>query len=210
MKPEVNIQMKNIYLVPLLVIALIGAIFWGISRNPDNGDADGNANKDEPKLHKLQVGMDYYICPTLIEVTPSLKDGLPWDINGTGPDLECQISWKGNVVFTSGEKSDTLIASWSAVGADIASLILSGKMRLDSVIQAATIHVEPGGQITLQAWDNDIVSREDAGSILIQLETLSEGTNRIPVDGPGVRRVEILAVRKDQPEAKIIQQLISE
>ena len=133
------VKFKFAYLVPLLLICLIGAIFWGLS----NGDGAEPNDEDEAPVTpgaegtKLGIGEDYYLCPVLIEAAPGrlakswFEDKLEskaWDINGTAPDIQCNLTWNGNVVYTSSPKADSLIATWSPVGTDVANLISTGNM----------------------------------------------------------------------------------
>ena len=204
---------KVVYLVPLLLIGLIGAVFWGVSRgrNPEPAK-DEVSRSTQMESNQLELGRDYYICPTLVETTPlKSKKGFlskkpkesEWDRNGTAPDVECMISWNGNVVFSSGEKSDSIIANWSPIGTDVANLISSGKIRLDSVIQAATIKFEAGSSIDFEAWDKDAFSKEEIGRMNIPLESMREGINKIETEGlPNIRRIELLVISKDQPEQR--------
>jgi hypothetical protein len=214
------VKFKTSHLLPLLLICLVGAIFFGLS-NWDS--AEPNNEEDAPVAPrvegaKLELGEDYYICPVLIETNPQRLarswfgdklESKAWDINGTAPDIQCNLTWNGNVVFTSSPKADSLIATWSPIGTDVANLISTGKISLDSVIQAATIKYEEGGSVTLLAWDNDGVTKEEICRVDIPLETLDIGENVIAVDDlPQVLRIVILAIAKVQPEAKLIQQLL--
>ena len=212
-----HLKVKVVYLVPLLLIGLIGSVFWGVSRgrNPEPSKEEVSRST-KVEGNQLKLGSDYYICPTLVETTPlKSKTGFfskkpkEWDRNGTAPDVECKISWNGNVVFSSGEKRDSIIANWSPIGTDVANLISSGKIRLDSVIQAATIQFEAGGSIDFEVWDNDAFTKEEIGRLNIPLDSMKEGINKIDTDGlPNIRRIELLVISKNQPEAKLIQQLL--
>ena len=63
----------------------------------------------------LVSGQTYYIFASEVEVYPTNSENEPWDRGEKGPDIRYRILWKGNEVFESETKDDSLIADWSGL-----------------------------------------------------------------------------------------------
>ena len=108
-------------------------------------------------------------------------NGDPWDSGQNGPDVKYRIMWKGNQVFQSEEKDDSLIADWSGLSLDFDWSDLEGKtISTDEVIKAARIRNEKQGVIELvvEDEDEDAVDDDMAGRIEIKLDELKVGLNK--------------------------------
>ena len=69
---------------------------------------------------RLAPGHDYYLHVKLIELTDRRPDGKAWDsFGGSGPDVRFRLTWHKNVIWTSNEKPDALIASWDLLQVDL-------------------------------------------------------------------------------------------
>lgn len=196
--------MKISAFIPLFIVILVGVIFLIINLATHEEATPGAP----PREHKVSVGKDYYVIVTQIELAPLNREGKPWDVNKSAPDMYHHIIWQDNTVFRSATEKDALIASWSALGVDLKEAILTGRVSLDSVVKAAVLHVYPGTEFSVRVYDKDVVDHDEAGVQTFTLENLHEGDNPFFGDeGDTIRRMNIRVVDKSKPIEKIIAQL---
>jgi hypothetical protein len=168
------------YGVPLLIVLAVGAVFF-------LGEKTGNEDKVVPS-RKVVVGKDYYVLVTLMEFHPAKRGGASWDGGSSAPDLYYQLSWHGKTIYHT--KNDVvknvLIAKWFGLGANVSVMdlrkVLSNEgQRLSprNLIKAASIFVEPNGELVIRAYDDDPLRDDFAGGCAIPL-----------ADGGRSRRVE--------------------
>ena len=95
-----------------------------------------------------------------------------------GPDIQYRILWKGNAVFESITKDDSLIADWSGLSLELNWKDLLGKsVSSDDAIKAARIRFEEGRKIELEVEDIDVASDDDIGRHEIEMDHLYIGKN---------------------------------
>lgn len=127
----------------------------------------------------MRDGETYYIFASEIELESTNMEGDPWDAGENGPDIKYQILWKGNQVFQSEEKDDSLIADWSGLSLEFDWSDLGGKtISTDEAIKAARIRNEKGGVFELVVEDEDAVDDDLAGRVEIKLDELKVGQNK--------------------------------
>jgi hypothetical protein len=153
----------------------------------------------------LPAGRDYYLWVKLIEVAPQKSNGDAWDADGSGPDLRFVLWWNGNQVFSSPKRPESLIAKWDLVGADVLELLKSGKLDVESAIQAPIVRVDPGMTIAIEIEDADYTRDDLVARFEFPLDTLLPGENEIPPpDGSPLKRLVVQAIDARTPVADLI------
>jgi hypothetical protein len=101
-----------------------------------------------------------------------------WDQGKKGPDIRYRLLWKGNAVFESITKDDSLIADWSGLSIELNWKDLLGKsVSSDDAIKAGRIRFETGEKIEIAVEDVDVAADDDVGRYEIEMEKLSIGIN---------------------------------
>jgi len=143
----------------------------------------------------ILVGHDYYLWIRLIELLPKRLDGEPWDTGGSGPDIHFSLIWKDNTIYASDKRTDTLIAKWDLLSADVFDLVKTRKIDLESAIRMPIVHVDAGTVVQLNISDSDLTKDDQAGSIEIHPDTLLPGVNVLTgPSGSAIARVEVQAI----------------
>ena len=158
---------------------------------------------------RLIADHDYYLHVKLIELTERKPNGKAWDsVDDSGPDIRFMLTWRGNVIWKSTEKSNTLIGSWDLMKVDVRQMITSGgPTDLGELINAPLIHYAPRETVELKVWDEDTVGSDDAGTIPINLADLSPGENTIlPTLGKkmAVKRVVVALIDRRTPVPELV------
>ena len=100
--------------IPVLIVSCF-AFFFLLPEQSKQGQ-ENDSQKEKINLgSSLRDGETYYIFASEIELESTNMEGDPWDAGENGPDIKYQILWKGNQVFQSEEKDDSLIADWSGL-----------------------------------------------------------------------------------------------
>ena len=164
--------------IPILIVACF-ALFFALPDNSDQGDGNQSQGNEVDEGSSLTEGATYYIFASEIELESTNAKGDPWDAGENGPDIKYRILWKGNQVFQSEEKDDSLIADWSGLSIDFDLSDLGGKtISTDEAIRAARIRNEKEGVIELVIEDEDAVDDDLAGRVEIKLDELKVGSNK--------------------------------
>ena len=155
----------------------------------------------QPASHSVQIGKDYYVAVTLIELTEHNPEGEPWDeYNGTGPDIFYEIYWKGTRIFQSVVKEDSFVAKWSNAEIDLAKLAFEGgATSLDSLVQGARLNIKQGEDIELRVSDSDVVKDDLAGTKIIKTTDLLVGDTTYEYSKPGIKRLILRVSDLSQP-----------
>ena len=190
-------------LIPLSLVAIAAGLFLYIAHIQRDDDPV------EPKPETLALGKDYYLMVRTIELYPKRPGGeTAWDrVDGSGPDIQFNLTWQGNVVFNSQQKDDTLIGAWDALSLDVKSAVLKGKVDLASSIDAAIIRVEEDTQITIEVWDNDLAGSDSAGAAIMNLSQFKPGDSTFtfdPTDKNAIKRIVIRVIDKALPVRALV------
>jgi hypothetical protein len=178
----------------VLLVAAAGAGAWRLPRTPTSGSA--SATTAPSALTGLEKDHDYYVHVKLIEVTERMPGNKPWDrADGSGPDLRFSLTWRGNVIWKSIEKPDTLIGSWDLMKVDLRQMMITGGgTDIEGLINAPLIHYTPGEAVALKVWDEDTIGSDDAGSLTLKLEDLRPGDNTLVPSGPDAKALKRVVV----------------
>lgn len=164
--------------IPILTVGCF-AFFFLLPDKKKQGQENNSPNQKIDEGSSLRDGETYYIFASEIELFSTNPKGDPWDAGENGPDIKYRILWKGNQVFQSEEKDDSLIADWSGLAIEFDWSDLGGKtISTDEAIKAARIRNEEGGVFELVVEDEDAVDDDLAGRVEIKLDELKVGKNK--------------------------------
>ncbi len=158
-------------------------------------------------------GNAYYVWVSRIEVTPTREDGDSWDSDDSGPDLSYDLIWQQNRVHRSTTQDDQLMGNWLGlkVGIEnVATLIQSGKMSLQSVVEAASIRYAPDESITVTILDKDVALDDPVATLLLPMKSWKVGLNiwsPSPNHPSAVTGLQYHVVPADLPVVKLIEAL---
>ena len=159
-----------------------------------NGQSTGSPDADS---RGVRPGADYYAHVKLIELRGGPEEGESWDTGGGAPDINFKIFWNGTLVHESSQRDDTLIAEWDLIKLDVKDAILKGEVEVATGINAPLVHAGDGGVLTIEVWDDDVMSSDRAGRFDLPLATLDEGLNELSFDAGGVKRLVLDLVPRD-------------
>lgn len=189
--------------IVLIVGSIVGAAWW-IQRPVVAATAPSPAT--EPVT--VKPDHDYYFFVRLVEFTPKTPKGKRWDsADGSAPDAEVFLTWRGNRIFSFPEREDQLINTWDFFRVDVRSLITSGgQIDVASAINAPIVHTGAGESVTIEVWDEDPAFSDLALKMEIPLTTLHDGANLItPPPGSGVVRLQVDMVDRNTPLPTLIE-----
>lgn len=198
----------------VLLVAASGLAVWkygsrfGIGGG-SSGAGNGSGTAAVPVRPHVVRGDDYYLHVKIIEVADHRPDGKTWDTGGSAPDLKFNLTWRGNVIWESTTKPDTLIGSWDLFRIDLKQVITTGgKADLEGALNAPLVHYEPGETVKLSVWDEDSVGAYDtAGNITLRLDDLSPGEQTLMFNGDdakAVKRVVVAMIDRNTPVSGLI------
>ncbi|MDC1309490.1 hypothetical protein N8X69_00640 [Opitutales bacterium] len=167
-------------LVPFLIVLAAAGFYWFLTSDKEKSPIDLDSNQEVKLSGKLSNGQTYYIFASEIEVYPTNLENEAWDRGEKGPDIRYRILWKGNAVFESVTKGDSLIADWSGLSIELNWKDILGKsVSPDDVIKAGRVRFDENETIEIVVQDVDIASDDDVGRKEILLNGLSIGKNVI-------------------------------
>jgi hypothetical protein len=162
--------------IPVGLIAITSGAFWFfLARAESTG--------------KLKEGVTYAIWITEAEVASRNSDGKTWDMDSSAPDLYAMLAWQDQVVLSTVVNQDGLIARWEPVAIDVKS-VLQGEISTSSMQRVARVRLGMNQSIEVAIFDDDLLDREFAGGVRIDLECLRLGRNEITSSG-NLRRLQI-------------------
>jgi hypothetical protein len=126
----------------------------------------------------------YVVFLSQIEVDHHQKDGGKWDATDGGPDIRYDIYWRGNRVFRSSTREDTLVARWNQDEVGITDLIAG--VSEERTLKAARITAHPGEKIEFRVVDDDPVRNDDIGTWEVAVESLKTGDQVWSGPAPGI------------------------
>ena len=192
--------LKVVHLViPFVVVALsaLGVHLATRARFDHNGPAGAGVTKF------VDAGKDYYVFVRLVETAATDEQGKAWDsTNESAPDLRVDIEWRGQRVYRSSVRQDSLIAKWSNAELDLQQIALNGgTASLESVLQAARISIVAGEALTISVFDQDLPmgDGELAGRFAVQTSSLQLGEQTLVNPTPALKRVVLLTSSLDAP-----------
>jgi hypothetical protein len=109
----------------------------------------------------------YYVLLDLVEVEPG-----EWD-HRSPPDLFYRVRWKGQQIFESATKDDTLVAKWSNAALRIGDVVNS--VSIDDSIKAARITARAGDEVEFLVYDCDVGNDDLVGSWTVKVGDLKVG-----------------------------------
>jgi hypothetical protein len=197
----------------VLLVAGSGFAVWRFTKASGGAaDAQAGANAAPPRLVR---GNDYYLCVKIIELADHAPNGSVWDrVDGSGPDIRFNLTWRGNIVWDASVKKDTLIGSWDLMKIDLRQVIASGgQAELEGALNAPLIHYEPGETVLLTVWDEDaLTSYDEAGKVLLKLDDLGPGQTSLATpallggaDAKAVKRVVLSLIDRRTSVPDLIQ-----
>ena len=171
------------YLYPVLVVALVGLVFAKLGISPSLGGST-------PERRKVEIGKDYYVTVSLIELAATNGDD-SWDsVDESGPDIYVEIFWKGNRIYRSTTKDDTFVAKWSNAEMSLRDLAISGsKTSMDDLIRAARLNVRAGETIEIKVFESDLIGATAAGEMSLPVTGLEIGDHTYEFQTGGLRRI---------------------
>ena len=179
-------------LIPFLIVVMIAGVYWLLDSDKEGQDNGGNSNNHIKLTGKLSPGQTYYIFASEVEVYPTNLENESWDRGDKGPDIRYRLLWKGNVVFESITKDDSLIADWSGLSIELNWKDLLGKsVSSDDAIKAGRIRFEENEKIEVFVEDVDVAADDAVGRYEIILNKLSIGKNELKL-----KKTDTNAIRK--------------
>ena len=210
----------------LLVVAGIALGGWWLIENPKVAAADGGESRNLPPAIErdasqpsmpiknagaaspsgpsepagpptVRDGADYYAHVKLIELRNPPPDADAWDTNGGAPDINYKLFWNDTLLFESSTRDDTLIAEWDLLRLDLRDALLSQQVEIATAMNAPLVNIKGGGVLTVEIWDDDLMSSDRAGRFDLPVATLLEGLNVLTFDDGGVVRLILDLVPRD-------------
>ena len=184
--PDSNPRRKSALLgalLPIVIILITAGLYWFLSESNKGDDQSVDSGKSIKLKGGLVSGQTYYIFASEVEVYPTNSENEPWDRGEKGPDIRYRILWKGNEVFESETKDDSLIADWSGLSLQLDWRDITGKsISPDEAIKAARVRFEENEKIEFVTEDVDVAADDKVGRHEIKLDELSIGKNQIKLN----------------------------
>jgi hypothetical protein len=192
----------------VLLIAVVAGAAW-VTLRLVRSDAAANDAATRPAAAmepaRLRLDHDYYLWIRLIELTPEKPGGGRWDVDRSGPDIRFVLWWKGNKIYTSDKRPETLIGKWDLIAADMFELVKSQKIEIERAIQMPLVRIEKGASIHIQVVDADLTTDDAAGGFELQLDELRPSVNTLRgPEGSAIVRVEVEAIDSRTPLPELI------
>ena len=216
------------WLAGLFAVVLVGGAAWvGWTYLPPPAPA-ARADVPDPfapvERAPLKPGHDYAVLIRAVEVAPTGPGGKTWERGfEDGPDLVYDLSWQGNVIFTSPTASDTLIGRWEALNVDLMETVQNGGdidlgkalnngavIRTPSSPRADGSAVAPGDLLRVRVWDSDVFDNDEAGEVNLILSDLAEGDTELTFAGDeagSIRRLSVRVTDREQPVRNLLEML---
>jgi hypothetical protein len=134
-------------------------------------------------------------------VEAQAPNGEQWDSMGGGaPDLKYSVTWRGNRVFESTVRHDSLLARWPLTAFDIGKTALyGGKTSLDETVQAARVSLAPEEEVTFAVIDSDPMMSDEICSFPVRMGQLNLGENVLTKPCHSIRKAVVRLVDPRSP-----------
>lgn len=173
-----------------LIPALIVAISAGATAMLLNTGVESPVSEAATPL--VSTGRYYYLSVGLVEVAEHTPEGQSWDAaENAAPDVYYRILWRGNPVYTSPVRDDSLVVKWDEREVDVEKIVLSGgKASAETMIPGARISIASHEKVELQFFDRDLVTADDEiDRFELRTDELVVGEKFYEFSGRGIRRV---------------------
>ncbi|MFH5805695.1 hypothetical protein [Alienimonas sp. DA493] len=213
---------------------VVGAAWVGVTYLPPPTPAAERAAPPDPfappEKAPLKPDHDYVVLVRAVEVAPKGQGDKTWERGfDDGPDLAYDLSWRGNVIFTSSVVEDTLIGRWEAINVDVWNSVQNGgSVDLGQALNnGAVIRTPPApergegenapptvdasaGVLTVRVWDSDVFDNDEAGTVNLLMSDLTEGDSELRFDGGeagAIRRLSVRVTDREVPIRNLIEML---
>ena len=208
-----------------LAVAAVGAAAWaGWTYLPPTDPAPARAAAPDPfappEAAPLKPDHDYVILVRAVEVGPTKPGGSAWErFMEDGPDLYYDLTWRGNVIFTSTAATDSLIGRWEALNIDVWDTVQSGgnvdfgkALNNGAVVRTPPDGADPtAGLVRVRVYDDDTFDDDEAGTVNLLLGELAEGDTELTYNGEGesgvVRRLSVRVTDREVPVRNLLEML---
>lgn len=173
----------------VLTIGILLVVAFGFFLQGEKFGFQGK--ESQPALSHVELGKDYYVSISLIEVSEKAPDGSSWDsTDSSAPDVYAEIYWRGNRLYQSTTKENTFLAKWSVAEVHLKDVLLKGaKTSVDDLIQAARLHIRSGETIQIKVFDSDLFQDTLIGEVSFPLTDLLVGEQTFSYSGSGLLRL---------------------
>lgn len=173
---------SKITLVILIVCVIASAIGLALFLKKNGSDEEVKKPKDgSVGAGNLVDGKEYMIYIRKIEVSPMKSNGKAWDARGSAPDIYYQLFWRGNRIYESDTRDDSLIANWVPIGLDIKDAILKGGVSVDQAVKLPIIkrdsRDESMDELIFKVIDDDLAGDDEIETMRAYISKLNVGDN---------------------------------
>lgn len=178
----------SVIILLLSVVAFAIALVLVVNKGAEI-QSGAAADSTSVKSSGLTQNKEYMIYVRKIEVSPKKADGKAWDINGSAPDIFYKMTWKGNQIFESDVKKDSLITEWIPIGIDLKESILKGGVSIDQALQLPIVKWsgdDESDKLVFEVFDKDIGVSDPIETLTYYISDLKAGRNiKTFTDKPG-------------------------
>jgi len=180
--PATTESSSKVTLLVLVLCVIVSAIGLAIFLKKGAKDPDANKPKNGAVgVGNLVDGKEYMIYIHKIEVAPMRSDGKAWDARGSAPDIYYQLTWRGNRIYESDTKKDSLIANWIPIGLDLKDTILQGGVSVDQAVKLPIIKRDKSDESTdelvFKVIDDDLAGDDEIETMRVYISKLNVGDN---------------------------------
>jgi hypothetical protein len=173
--------------ISVATIAVVGGLGLLLRRS-------GLLAAEAPEEHVSVTADDQYlVLLSQIEVENLTPRGHRWDLTDGGPDIRYDVYWRGDRIFQSSTREDTLLARWDPSEVGIGDLIHG--VSAESALKAARITVQRGEKLEFRVVDTDVVANDEIGRWEVPVESLQTGDQTWNQPAPGIRQAVCHVVR---------------
>jgi hypothetical protein len=173
---------SNVFVWIAVAAATVAAVIGSGVLLARSGLLGGGAAEDPVAI---AADGQYVVFLSQIEVEPATGKDSKWDLRDGGPDVRYDIYWRGNRVFRSSVRKDTLVARWDREEVGVGDLLHG--VSAEGAIKAARITMQPGDTIEFRVIDSDPFSDDEIGQWQVAVDSLKTGDQTWNAPAPGVR-----------------------
>ena len=189
--------------IVVIVGSIVGVGWWLQGEQAKPAAATQPAASGPPTV---TIGHDYYFFIRLVEFTPLNPKGKKWDTDGSAPDADIRLTWRGSRTFSLPKRKNQLISTWDLFRVDVSSLITTGSTDIASMINGPIMRIMPNETITVEVVDDDPMMSDLALKLEIPLAQLHEGRNDLDIPPKSaLTRLRIDLIATATPMAALVQ-----